>query len=131
MELVPVHKADKSCGIAEECCDILNHEWPRSRSLRMRSVTSSRDELPAVFALVQSFQGDGSRVLGTSRMTRIPSDPLAVWIESVVVHPELRGKGVGKYLMLKTEQFAREELGFETAYLCTVDQQLFYSRQGC
>ena len=25
-------------------------------------------------------------------------------------------------------QFAREELGFETAYLCTVDQQLFYSR---
>ena len=37
-------------------------------------------------------------------MTRIPSDPLAAWIESVVVHPELRGKGVGKYLMLKTEQ---------------------------
>ena len=31
MELVPVHKADKSSGIAEECCDILNHEWPRSR----------------------------------------------------------------------------------------------------
>ena len=52
----------------------------------------------------QNFDGLGKRVLGTSRMTRIPSDPLAVWIESVVVHPELRGKGVGKYLMLKTEQ---------------------------
>ena len=56
------------------------------------------------FRSPQSFPGEGKRVLGTSRMTRIPSDPLAAWIESVVVHPELRGKGVGKYLMLKTEQ---------------------------
>ena len=31
MELVPIHKAGKAPRIAEECCDILNHEWPRSR----------------------------------------------------------------------------------------------------
>ena len=58
-------------------------------------------------ACLQSFAGEGERVLGTSRLTRIPADPSAVWIESVVVHPELRGKGLGKYLMLKTEQGRR------------------------
>ena len=36
MELVAVHKAGKSSGIAEECCDILNHEWPRSRWISIK-----------------------------------------------------------------------------------------------
>ena len=51
-------------------------------------------------------------------------------MESVVVHPDLRGKGFGKYLMLITEQFACEEKGFIEAYLCTIDRQIFYSRCG-
>ena len=69
-------------------------------------------------------------VLGHVRLARIPSKADAVWIESVVLHPDLRGKGFGKYLMLHIEKFAREDKGFSNAYLCTIDRQIFYSRCG-
>ena len=67
--------------------------------------------------------------MGHVRLARIPSKPSAVWIESVVIHPDLRGKGFGKYLMLITEKFAKDQ-GFVEAYLCTIDRQIFYSRCG-
>ena len=60
-------------------------------------------------------------------MTRIPTIPRGVWIESVILHPDLRGCGFGKYLMLKAEEFALSR-GFNEAYLNTIDQQVFYSR---
>ena len=69
-------------------------------------------------------------MIGHSRLAAITEEADAVWIESVVVHPEARGKGVGKYLMLRTEHFCRDELGARKAYLCTTDQQIFYSRIG-
>ena len=56
-------------------------------------------------------------------MTRIPSDPLAVWIESVVVHPGLRGKGVGKYLMLKSEQGRKGALAM-LSRICNIPSHL-------
>ena len=40
-----------------------------------------------------------------------------------------RGKGLGKILMLKTEEYCLGQ-GFRTAYLTTHDQQIFYSRCG-
>merc|ERR1712192_74252 len=39
------------------------------------------------------------------------------------------GKGLGKILMLKTEEYCMKR-GFKTAYLTTHDQQIFYSRCG-
>ena len=94
----------------------------------MRSLESSNDDLPICLALTQG-QSPDMKVMGHVRMTRIPSIPNAVWIESVIIHPDLRGKGIGKYLMLRAESFA-QTLGFETAYLNTIDQQVFYSRIG-
>ena len=67
--------------------------------------------------------------MGHVRLAKIPSKPNAVWIESVVIHPDLRGRGFGKYLMLICEKFAKDE-GFLEAYLCTIDRQIFYSRCG-
>ncbi len=46
------------------------------------------------------------------------------------MHPDLRGLGLGKLLMLETERYCRESLGKDTAYLCTVDAHAFYSRLG-
>jgi len=137
MDLIAIHKAPSEYkdDIKNQCCEILNDEWPRSETLRLRSLNSSRDDLPLCLALVEWFQNaskDNSKtpcVLGHVRLARIPSKPSAVWIESVVIHPDLRGKGFGKYLMLITEKFAKDQ-GFVEAYLCTIDRQIFYSRCG-
>ena len=57
MELIPVHDApyDYKADIKRQCCQILNDEWPRSETLRLRSLESSREDLPMCLALVQWF----------------------------------------------------------------------------
>lgn len=57
MELIAVHSAPSECkdDIKTQCCEILNDEWPRSETLRLRSLNSSRDDLPLCLALVQWF----------------------------------------------------------------------------
>ena len=129
MDLLVLHDPDVPCCVKHECVDILNAEWPRSRALRERSVHGSREELPACMALVQKF-GSEVRVLGTARVSRLPGNSSAAWIESVVVHPVLRGKGVGKHLMHRVEQVCQQRWGMDRAYLMTVDRQVFYSRMG-
>ena len=52
-----------------------------------------------------------------------------MYIESVVIHPDLRGQGLGKFLMLKVEKFCIDK-GYKIAYLCTIDMQIFYSKCG-
>ncbi len=73
-------------GVKEQCCAILNAEWPRSAALRRRTLdASSAGSLPAVTALVQWFPDRSSpSVLGTARVTPVPAEAAAVWIESVV-----------------------------------------------
>ena len=75
--------------------------------------------------LVETF-GTVTKVLGHARISKIPANLDAVFIESVIIHPHLRGKGIGKYLMLKTEEFVKRQ-GYTTAYLTTHDKQIFYS----
>ena len=58
MDLIAIHKAasDYKDDIKNQCCEILNDEWPRSETLRLRSLNSSRDDLPLCLALVEWFQ---------------------------------------------------------------------------
>ena len=55
MDLIPLHSATAKShpSIRDDCCDLLNNEWPRSQTLRLRSLDSSRPELPICLALVQ------------------------------------------------------------------------------
>ena len=57
MEVIAVHNApyDHKESIKTQCCEILNDEWPRSETLRRRSLNSSTDDLPMCLALVQWF----------------------------------------------------------------------------
>ena len=127
IELVKVHEdlpSDIKDSIKDQCVKILNDEWPRSEHLRYRTLNASKDYFPMCLALVKKPE---NVVLGHVKLSEIPSKVNAVWVESVVLHPDLRGLGIGKHLMLKTENFCRD-LGYKIAYLCTIDRQVFYSR---
>ncbi|XP_066993981.2 N-alpha-acetyltransferase 80 [Anabrus simplex] len=110
--------------LLEECCTLINSEWPRSKTARMRSLLASCDNLPTCLVLVINDQ-----VVGHSKISAIPSIPTGCFVESVVIHSSLRGKGFGKQLMIKTEEFARS-LGMQTVFLSTHDQQGFYKKLG-
>lgn len=129
LELIPVH-ADIPCEMKNEiksqCILILNEEWPRSETLRLRTLNASKESFPMCLALLKRPE---NIVIGHVKLSEIPSICYAVWIESIVIHPDLRGKGIGKYLMFKSEEYCKSK-GFKAAYLCTIDKQIFYSRCG-
>ena len=130
LELIPVHTneitSDLKTDIKDQSVLLLNSEWPRSETLRLRTLNASKESFPMCLALLKKPE---NVVLGHVKLSEIPSLSFAVWIESVVIHPDLRGKGLGKYLMLKSEEFCKIK-GFKVAYLCTIDKQIFYSRCG-
>merc|ERR1719435_305934 len=127
MELATVHSFEGGVreGVMTQTVNILNFEWPRSDTIRRRGLEGSSPDLPTNLVLVQEVGGNVI-VLGHSRVSKVPADLKKVFIESVVIHPGLRGKGLGRILMLKTEEYCVSQ-GFTTAYLTTHDQQVFYS----
>ncbi|KAK8403449.1 hypothetical protein O3P69_000488 [Scylla paramamosain] len=107
----------------EECMKILNDQWPRSRTMRMRSLSTSCDQFPTSLLLLKTTSHGDTEVIGHSRLNTLPREPDAAWIESVVIRQDLRGAGYGRQLMTRTEEYARIS-GFSTMYLSTHDQQL-------
>ena len=129
LKLVKVHEdlpTEIIDDIKDQCVRILNNEWPRNELLRYRTLNSSKEYFPMSLALVKVPE---YAVVGHGKLSEIPSNRSAVFIESVVIHPDLRGQGLGKILMLKLEQFCIDK-GYKIAYLCTIDMQIFYSRCG-
>ncbi|XP_076056060.1 N-alpha-acetyltransferase 80 [Oratosquilla oratoria] len=112
----------------EPCMNMLNDYWPKSRTLRMRSLTVSCDNLPTSLILLQK-NGDKEELIGHARINTLPRHPEGVWVESVMIRDDLRGKGYGRLLMMKTEEYARAH-GFTESYLSTYDQQGFYGKLG-
>lgn len=109
----------------EQCIDLLNSEWPQSRMARIRYLEKSCDELPVALLFLQE-----NHLIGHSCICSIPGRPKDCWVQSVVIDKTLRGRGLGKRLMLATEQYAKEKLGIETMYLSTHDKQAFYEHVG-
>ena len=77
---------------------ILNFEWPRSETIRRRGLESSSAQLPCSLLM---FIGEKRKVVGHAKVSKVPALPGELFVESVVVHPGLRGIGLGKLLMLK------------------------------
>ena len=53
------------------------------------------------FSRLIIFVGGKRKVLGHAKVSKVPALPGELFVESVVVHPGLRGLGLGKLLMLK------------------------------
>ena len=100
VEVAAVHElegSERDESIAS-AVSILNFEWPRSDTIRRRGLESSSKDLPCSLII---FVGGKRKVLGHAKVSKVPALPGELFVESVVVHPGLRGLGLGKLLMLK------------------------------
>lgn len=122
LDVVLLHKHPE---YKEQCCTLINEEWKRSETARMRTLDNSRDTLPTSLVLIRD-----KKVLGHCRLSSIPSIPTSCFIETVVISKSLRGMGLGSYLMKKTEEYCESTLRLERIYLSTKDQVSFYSKLG-
>jgi GNAT superfamily N-acetyltransferase len=108
----------------------------RSIGARLHSLQASKDSLPTCLVLIDTLKAsDESRnsennVLAHLKLTPIPSIPFACFIESVVVWKELRGQGIGRYLMSEAEKHCQYNLKFTQIYLSTTDKEDFYGKLG-
>lgn len=123
LDVLPLHK---HFGYLMQCCELINDEWKRSETARLRSLESSRDELPTSLILIENEK----KVIGHCKLTPIPAMTDACFIESVVISRDIRGKGYGKYLMEKAENYCRDFLDLKTIYLSTKGQEGFYAKLG-
>ncbi|GBP32385.1 N-acetyltransferase 6 [Eumeta japonica] len=123
LHVVPIHKYPY---YFEDCCKLINAEWPRSETARMMSLKASCDTLPTSLVLVTSK----NNVIGHCKLQRIPSIPESCFIESVVIDKALRGKKLGTHLMKETENYCRNVLKLIMIHLSTRGQEQFYAKLG-
>jgi len=126
VEVAAIHElegSERDESIAS-AVSILNFEWPRSETIRRRGLESSSKDLPCSLII---FVGGKRKVLGHAKVSKVPALPGELFVESVVVHPGLRGLGLGKLLMLKVEEYCKERLRATVLHLTTHDKQVFYS----
>ncbi|XP_046571177.1 N-alpha-acetyltransferase 80-like [Haliotis rubra] len=121
MELFPLHSHKEWL---QDCAGLLNSEWPRSIAARLYSLEKSCDDLPVSLVLVAE-----NKVVGHSRLASVQGIRNSCLLESVVVPKDLRGKGLGRKLMDKTEEYAKSA-GFKTIFLNTIDKEEFYRHLG-
>lgn len=107
------------------CCRLLNEEWKRSETARLRSLECSSDKLPTSLILLAN-----KTLIGHCKLSPIPSITDACFVESVVIDRSLRGKGYGSYLMTKAEDYCKHCLGLNAIYLATKGQEGFYKKLG-
>lgn len=122
--MVPIHKYPE---LKDLCCDLINSEWPRNTTARMRTLDSSRDRLPTCLVLTKD---DNKLVLGHLKLTAVPSDKKSCFVESVVISKDCRGQGLGTLIMRQAEIYCKEQLRLKQVYLSTYGQEDFYSKLG-
>ncbi|XP_046813921.1 N-sulphoglucosamine sulphohydrolase isoform X3 [Vespa crabro] len=112
-DVIPLHHRPE---LVKECCKLLNTEWPRSETARLKSLKVSCDEFPTCLVLLDRE----SRVLGHCKVSLIPKVRHSCYIESVVVDYKSRAQGLGSRLLRGTEEYVARK-GFKTVYLITKD----------
>lgn len=125
--VAPIHH---HVELLDQCVELINSEWPRSYTARLWSLKSSKDTLPTSMVLIDAAENGKPTVLAHAKLSPIPSDAEAVFIETVVVDRRYRGKGLGRFLMNEVENHCFGTLHVRTIYLSTIDQEGFYARLG-
>lgn len=124
--VAPIHHHP---GLKEQCVRLINSEWPRSRMARFWSFESSTDTLPITLVLFQLINGENV-VLGHAKLSPVPADLDAAYLESVVIDYRYRGRGIGTHLVTEAELYCRKILNINNVYLATDGQEVFYAKLG-
>jgi len=122
LQVLPIHHCKE---FIVPCCDLINSEWPRSKTARLQSLFMSCDKFPTSLILLLNDE----TVVGHVRLSEIKLKGDDVMVESVVIHKEHRGKGWGKILMEDAEVYIRSK-GKKVMYLSTRGQEGFYKKLG-
>jgi predicted N-acetyltransferase YhbS len=77
-----------------------------------------------------SETGKQINVLGHLRLVKVPADKYSCFVESMIVHPDFRGKGIGTFFLRQTQKFCEEVLHLKSIYLSTYDSGEFYMKIG-
>uniref|UniRef100_A0A0N4V2V4 N-acetyltransferase domain-containing protein n=1 Tax=Enterobius vermicularis TaxID=51028 RepID=A0A0N4V2V4_ENTVE len=79
-------------------------EWPRSKTARANSIAKSTSKSPPMSLLL--LEKETGTLVGHARLCRLLDESEFCWIESVIIDPNFRNKGVGKLLMCLVEKTA-------------------------
>ncbi|XP_015252325.1 PREDICTED: N-acetyltransferase 6 [Cyprinodon variegatus] len=126
IHVVPIHHR---LDLLVPCADLVNSEWQRSQAARVHSLQKSCSEFPVCLILLTGSRGPQERLLGHARLSRVVGHSSSLFVESVVVSKQERGKGYGRILMEETELYAKRR-GFKRLCLTTHDKQHFYAHLG-
>ncbi|KAL6065384.1 N-acetyltransferase 6 [Balamuthia mandrillaris] len=125
LKVVAAHEVDH---LLQKAAELLNGHWKQGEEVRLAGLRKSCDTFPLHLLLVDAEEN----VLAHSKLSHVDShngQGEAALIESVIVDPTLRGKGLGRIIMEATEKAAIERHCF-TLYLSTADKQEFYRHLG-
>jgi Mg/Co/Ni transporter MgtE len=86
LRLLPLHENQH---FQNHVIELLNDEWPQSKTIRMRRLERSCNEFPLSYILIDNH----NQLLGYCYLDRLLDDEQSVIIESVCIQRKLRGNG--------------------------------------
>ncbi|XP_011052256.1 PREDICTED: N-acetyltransferase 6 isoform X2 [Acromyrmex echinatior] len=120
--VIPLHHRP---DLIKDCCKLLNSEWPRSETARMKSLSVSCDDFPTCLVLINGE----NKVLGHCKISLVARSKISCFIESVVIDYRCRSKGLGSRLLRGVEEYVAKR-GLKNIYLKTDGQEMFYYKNG-
>ncbi|XP_020297204.1 N-acetyltransferase 6 [Pseudomyrmex gracilis] len=111
--------------LIRDCCKLLNSEWPRSETARIKSLNVSCDEFPTCLVLINNE----NKVLGHCKISLVARSKVSCFIESVVIDYRYRSQGLGSRLLHDMEEYVAKK-GLKNIYLKTDGQEVFYYKNG-
>jgi len=119
--IVPIHERS---DLFDECCRIINAEWPASKTRRLKTFAESCEVFPTCLVLLNR-----NKVVGHCKLSLIPSEYESCFLSSVVIDHPWRSQGMGSMLLKGAEEYASKK-GIQKVYLSTNGQEGFYLKNG-
>ncbi|CAF1183501.1 unnamed protein product [Adineta steineri] len=128
LQLLPLHENQY---FQNSVLELLNDEWPQSKTIRMRRLERSCNELPLSYILIDDNNNNNNQLIGYCYIDRLLNEEQSIIVESVCIQRTLRGHGYGRILMkLLEDKLQERESKIQCIYLTTTDKRHFYEKCG-